>query len=154
MNTERFFGAYFGEPWPSGICDDGVRVTTPIGEPCSFCGEPMEEDDQGSFIGSYVRDREDGSYILADDMEGARAMLVPQHKECGLRSVLGGIGHIEDHERWCKGVGDPDGGRSRRQSSIEVWFWVQVNGMPVEPAEDQEDWAAWEAEVAEVEPGS
>lgn len=42
------------------------------------------------------------------------------HQECGLREVLGGIGHHEDHSYWCLNVGDPDGGRSYRQSALEV----------------------------------
>jgi hypothetical protein len=42
------------------------------------------------------------------------------HRECALRSVLGGIGHHEDHDYWCTQRGDPDGGRSYHQSAIEV----------------------------------
>lgn len=42
------------------------------------------------------------------------------HRECGLRSVLGGIGHHEDHEKWCVIMRDPDGGRSYHQSAVEV----------------------------------
>lgn len=46
------------------------------------------------------------------------------HWECMVRSVMGGIGHIEDHAVWCVKLGDPDGGRSYRQSAIEVAQWV------------------------------
>lgn len=42
------------------------------------------------------------------------------HQECGLRSVLGGIGHHEDHSYWCENQHDPDGGRSYHQSALEV----------------------------------
>ena len=42
------------------------------------------------------------------------------HRECMLRSVTGGIGHLEDHDYWCVKMGDPDGGRTYRQSAIEV----------------------------------
>ena len=48
-------------------------------------------------------------------------------RECSLRSVLGGIGHMEDHQHWCREVGDPDGGRSDRQSALEVWAWVRAH---------------------------
>lgn len=130
MTTERAFGTFFGEPWPSGICEDGRQVPTPVGEPCGFCGEPIEEDDQGAFIGTYVLDQADGSYVLAEVAEGARQALVPQHRECSLRTVLGGIGHLLDHDYWCVHHHDPDGGRTPRQSSIEVWEWVQAHGMP------------------------
>jgi hypothetical protein len=51
------------------------------------------------------------------------------HIECLLRASLGGIGHIEDHAYWCNEVGDPDGGRSYRQSALEVAAWVRVHGM-------------------------
>jgi hypothetical protein len=97
---------YFGEPWPSGICDDGQRVDTPAGERCLLCDEPIEADHQGSFV---------------YDETGPR----PVHQECSLRMVLGGIGHLEDHHRWCTGEGDPDGGRTYRQSALEVWAWAQ-----------------------------
>jgi hypothetical protein len=51
------------------------------------------------------------------------------HRECLLRSVLGGIGHLEDHRHWCVEVGDPDGGRTYRQSAIEVDQWVMDHGI-------------------------
>lgn len=100
---------FFGEPWPSGICDDGTRVPTPVGELCQWCEEPIEQDDQGSFIGT---------------KDGPR----PVHRECSFRMVMGGIGHLEDHARWCVQEHDPDGGRTPRQSAIEVWEWYQKNG--------------------------
>jgi hypothetical protein len=50
------------------------------------------------------------------------------HWECLMRSVLGGIGHLEDHQHWCIEVGDPDGGRSYRQSAVEVAEWVKEHG--------------------------
>jgi hypothetical protein len=42
------------------------------------------------------------------------------HRECLLRAVVGGIGHHEDHAYWCGQMHDPDGGRTYRQSAIEV----------------------------------
>lgn len=112
----RGIGTYFGEPWPSGVCDDGRRVATPVGEPCASCGEPIEEDSQGSF--------------LVNGHDPALPRFLPQHRECSLRVVLGGIGHLEDHDFWCGVMHDPDGGRTRRQSGQEVWRWVQTNGIP------------------------
>lgn len=96
-------GAFFGAPWPSGICDTGFRVSTPEDEPCGLCDEPIVEGQQGSF------------------MNGGQ---VPVHRECSLRSVLGGIGHHEDHQLWCVERRDPDGGRSYRQSALEVWSLI------------------------------
>jgi hypothetical protein len=99
---------YFGEPWPSGVCDDGRQVPTPLDRPCFMCEVPIKEGDQGSFI-------------FAEN--GAE----PIHKECSLRSVLGGIGHLTDHTFWCTRMGDPDGGKSYRASALAVWDWVATN---------------------------
>lgn len=52
------------------------------------------------------------------------------HRECLLRSVLGGIGHLENHEMYCIGMRDPDGGRTYRQSALEVDEWVHRHGLP------------------------
>ena len=48
------------------------------------------------------------------------------HRECLLRDVMGGIGHIENHGYWCHERHDPDGGRTRRQSALEVDEWVHT----------------------------
>ena len=109
---QRSFDAYFGDPWPSGVCDEGHQVPTPLGELCMLCGEPIQVFDRGSFVGL-------GTYID----------LAPVHRECSLREVLGGIGHFEDHAKWCGEKHDPDGGRTRRQSSLEVWDWVRQHGV-------------------------
>jgi hypothetical protein len=108
----RFFGAFFGHPWPSGICDEGTQVATPVGERCAMCDELVEEGHQGSFIGT-----ENG--------------LAPVHKECSLRSVMGGIGHLTDHAHWCGEMHDPDGGHSYRHSALLVWQWVAQHGFPL-----------------------
>ena len=53
------------------------------------------------------------------------------HRECLLRSVLGGIGHLTDHHYWCYERNDPNAGLSYRHSALLVDQWVQVHGMPV-----------------------
>lgn len=67
--------------------------------------------------------------------EATEAMLVMgqpgglfAHRECLLRAVLGGIGHIENHSYWCHEMHDPDGGRTYRQSALEVDAWVHTHG--------------------------
>ncbi len=102
QRTDRNLGSFFGEPWPSGVCDTGIQVPTPVGEECILCETSIQEGQQGSFMGS-----EKG--------------LVPAHKECSMRSVLGGIGHQLDHEHWCLEKGDPDMGLSYRESALQVW---------------------------------
>lgn len=49
-----------------------------------------------------------------------------QHRECSLRTSMGGIGHLVDHEHYCRGLG-PDAGLSMRLSSVLVWRHF-VNG--------------------------
>lgn len=51
------------------------------------------------------------------------------HRDCLLRVVLGGIGHLESHAYWCRERGDPDGGRTARQSAIETAAWVRKHGI-------------------------
>lgn len=109
---------YFGEPWPSGVCDDGEQVPTPAGTLCLLCEEPIEEQHQGSFM-----------FDGADMLKGVAPIMKPVHRECSLRAVIGGIGHLEDHHRWCQHEHDPDGGRTYRQSALEVWQWVMNGGI-------------------------
>lgn len=52
------------------------------------------------------------------------------HRECALRMVTGGIGHLTNHAFWCKGVGnDPDAGFTYRESSVMVAGWVADFGV-------------------------
>jgi hypothetical protein len=68
---------------------------------CVLCGERVKPADESSPIGT---------------PEGPGL----GHRECLLRSVLGGIGHHLDHLHWCVVMGDPDGGMTYRQSAIAV----------------------------------
>ena len=105
--------SYFGEPWPSGVCEEGKQVETPVGAECFSCGTAIQPADRGSFM-----------YAAKDDCEGWRVVLLPVHRECSLRDVLGGWGHLTDHYYWCRQRKDPDGGKSRRASALLVWEWV------------------------------
>jgi hypothetical protein len=116
------FTNFFGDPWPSGICDEGEQVPTPIGDHCELCGEPIQVFDQGSFIGA-----------MHGDNGQLYAVMVPVHRECSLRNVLGGIGHLTNHLVWCTDKHDPDGGYSYRESARLVWDWVSDHGFPTRP---------------------
>jgi hypothetical protein len=118
--TPQWAVQYFGEPWPSGICEEieAVQVPTPVGDPCVLCEEKIQDGEQGTFIG-----------VMTAPLNG-HPSYGPVHRECSLRAVLGGIGHLEDHSYWCGEMHDPDGGRSYRASAIMVWHWVQVRGFP------------------------
>jgi hypothetical protein len=114
---------YFGEPWPSGVCDGGVQVHIPLGKLCFECSEPIEEGQNGSFLyaNPMIAECMDPLRVVYVTVDGMEYAMNPMHKECAFRAVMGGIGHFEDHQRWCNVKHDPDGGRTRRQSSLEVW---------------------------------
>lgn len=90
---------WFGAPWPSPdfrapICEnDADRIETPHGAECCLCHDPIGEGEQGTAI-PLVR--------LDGDDKPVYGGMVYEHKECGLRSVLGchgnlvGEGHSHD----------------------------------------------------------
>lgn len=51
------------------------------------------------------------------------------HRECSLRSVMGGIGHLIAHDYWCTERHDPDAGLTYRQSALLVDVFVMVVGV-------------------------
>jgi hypothetical protein len=50
------------------------------------------------------------------------------HRECMLRTVLGGVGHLLDRDWWTLTVGDPDAGLPPRESAICVAWLVDRYG--------------------------
>ena len=54
---------------------------------------------------------------------------LPMHRECSLREVLGGIGHLVAHEYWCLQKHDPDAGLTYHQSALLTDAWVHVMGV-------------------------
>lgn len=104
--------AFFGEPWPSGICDDGMQVSTPVGDTCAYCVEAIADKDQGSFVWA---------------IEENETRRKPIHRECSLRSVMGSIGHLTGTCSCFKSgddVFEDPPGLSVREASIEVWNFV------------------------------
>lgn len=99
---------YFGDPWPSGICDDGLQVDTPIGVRCGLCEEAVVDGDQGEFWA-------DGK---------------PVHRECGFRAVMGGIEHLKAPEGHALGSCYAGSTLTYRQSALQAWdWWQQPNHM-------------------------
>jgi hypothetical protein len=111
---------WFGEPWPSPTLrafdceDDGDRVRTPAGRPCVLCEEPIAATDSGTLVAA--RDH-------VTDVWGPE----PVHRECSLREVLGGAGHLATAPHQ-PGACNPDGGLTRRQSALLVQRWVDRMG--------------------------
>jgi hypothetical protein len=73
---------------------------------CAYCGEPILPD-------------EDRADVITMDM----------HRECALRSVIGGIGHLLDHVHFCREKNDPDAGLDKRTSALLVDVWVAREGV-------------------------
>lgn len=53
---------------------------------------------------------------------------VQAHRECLLREVMGGIGHLIAHDHWCTEKQDPDAGLTYRQSAKLVDAYVSAVG--------------------------
>jgi hypothetical protein len=52
VTTPGWTDKFFGEPSPSGVCDGGIQVETPVGMSRVLCSEPITVGDRGSFMGS------------------------------------------------------------------------------------------------------
>lgn len=61
--------------------------------------------------------------ILSSD-DRADIVNLDAHRECALRMVLGGIGHLIDHAHFCHGPLGPDAGLDYRTSALMVDVWV------------------------------
>lgn len=79
-------------------------MSTTEDELCLLCGEPMR------------------NHPSASDFQ-------PLHRECSLRSVVGGIGHCLDHARFCRGTEGPDAGLTYRKSAQLVDALVKRFGV-------------------------
>jgi hypothetical protein len=51
------------------------------------------------------------------------------HRECMLRDVMGGIGHLIAHDYWCTQRDDPDAGLTRHQSARLVDAFSHIVGI-------------------------
>lgn len=76
---------------------------------CLHCQEPFAEYD--TVVG-----------VAIMQAAGVFGVFVPAlaHLECDYRAKVGGIGHHLNHDYWCDQMHDPDGGRTYRQSALEV----------------------------------
>jgi hypothetical protein len=93
----RAFGS-----WSAPITDEAEWIDTPTELACMCCTERFTEGDAGCI------------YVTG----------LAVHRECSLRSVYGGIGHILDHARYCNSDLGPDAGLTYRQSAWLVWRHV------------------------------
>ena len=82
---------------------------------CVMCGEPIPD----------VEPADPDPVFTLFTEDGPRSA----HRECGLREVLGGIGHLIAHEYWCLQHHDPDAGLTYRQSALLVDAYVGIMGV-------------------------
>lgn len=66
---------------------------------------------------------------ITDSDERADILTMDAHRECALRSALGGIGHLIDHAHFCHSETGPDAGLDYRTSALMVDVWVKRNGV-------------------------
>jgi hypothetical protein len=62
----------------------------------------------------YCREEVEADYVPPGGAMQAMLDGEPAHNECSLRSALGGIGHLWNHQYWCMERRDPDAGLSYR----------------------------------------
>jgi hypothetical protein len=96
----------FGE-WDAPMTDDAEWIEVPTDLACMLCGERFVEGDNGAIT------------------PGG-----PQHRECGLRGVMGGIGHLVDHAFFCHGELGTDAGLSYRASALLTWNALVLRRVP------------------------
>jgi len=73
---------------------------------CFHCGEPIHSYEERADIITY-----------------------DAHRECALRMVIGGIGHLIDHAHFCRSDAGPDAGLDYRTSALLVDVWVKRKGV-------------------------
>ena len=104
---------WFGSPWPSEelrapVCaDDALRIPVPVGAPCLWCSELIEEGDRGEEMG-----------YVTGEMEPKVGYT---HIECVFRQVMGGPAHLQGTCACQGGHDDPDLGMSDREAALLVW---------------------------------
>lgn len=102
---------WFGPRWDSQICDDLEEVPVPVGAVDHLCGELIDEGDNGVMMTGLT---EAGGW---QDM--------PVHKECFLRSVVGGVAHLQGRCRCHGGDAHDDDTMTYRESALAVWEFYQ-----------------------------
>jgi hypothetical protein len=117
---------YFGERWDAPVFDGVIarQVPTPIGKTCLFCQEEIAEGDRG-FVQAGVT-----PLTRRGKTTGHQIASLYVHRECQLRSVLGGLEHLEgrcEYTGHCHVLREA-AGRTIRQDALAVWDRVHGVG--------------------------
>lgn len=103
--------AWFGRRLDAPAYDDAPQVPVPFGSECLGCGELIEEWDAGITM----------PYITTPGTVTEAAF----HTECQLRSVMGGVAHMEKRCSCYGGVAHDD---SSRDEARAVLAWAMERG--------------------------
>lgn len=98
------------------VCREGVRIETPIGEPCLWCEEAIGPDETGFLI----------HVIGAEETK-----LLPVHSECNFHRIVGGIYH-QQRRCMCFGgelCGDPPELTTREAARLAMEYYDRIRGM-------------------------
>lgn len=102
----QWFGRAHGAPYEL----DTPHVPTPVGEPCLWCAEQIQQGEDGLVVG----------YIDTD--KSPEPQQVPYHYECYMRQIIGGVNHQMHlcHCRGCAGVLPPDPPNMTRREAAQA----------------------------------
>lgn len=117
---------YFGDPWLADECVGGIRQATPVGQLCWWCETGIVEGDRG-FWTIVGRVGSDGELFPSRE---------PGHRECDLRSKVGGMQHLLRRCRCYGGTEDerrPFSPQQRRSEAITVWEMVRRGVVLADP---------------------
>ncbi len=114
----RWFGRAYGAPYEA----DCEHIPTPVGVACLWCSEPIAEGDDGVTAG------------VLDTATMTAPREVPQHYECHLRAIVGGVMHQLGRCTCCGGpdglAPDPEGMTKREGARAAVALYDLLRGAP------------------------
>jgi hypothetical protein len=100
----KWFGRAYGAPYES----DCEHVPVPVGEPCMFCGEALQDGDTGMLV----------RYIDTD--VSMTPSWRPYHYACHMRQIVGGLNHQLARCTCCGGTEPPDPDDMTRREAAEA----------------------------------
>ena len=99
------------KPW---LPDAEGALPVPVGEKCGRCGEPIADIDCGLFK-PHIEQVAEGT-----DAKVFVGKMLPWHRECHLRSILGSVGHLMLRCSCFGGTEEDPPTLSKRQAAIEA----------------------------------
>jgi hypothetical protein len=111
---------WFGPAPFAKICNDIPQGEQPVDEYCAWCSEAIRPGESGFWISAGL---------------GPKAW----HEECQLRSIVGGLNHLEGNCTCCGGTLPPDpiGVSIRDAAILAVLKWNRMNHPKVKVEEDE-----------------